>query len=69
MLYKHGTSAFEVPDRFRREKGGLAREETPGRSQILAGWTVVLVALLYSSMQPLSAKARSETQIIEQARP
>jgi transcriptional regulator GlxA family with amidase domain len=45
-----------------------AREGTPGLRQILAGWTGVLVALLYSSMQPLSAKARSETQIIEQAR-
>jgi transcriptional regulator GlxA family with amidase domain len=45
-----------------------AREGTPELRQILAGWTGVLVALLYSSMQPLSAKARSETQIIEQAR-
>jgi AraC-like DNA-binding protein len=45
-----------------------AREGPPGLRQILAGWTSVLVALLYSSMQPLSAKARSETQIIEQAR-
>ena len=45
-----------------------AREGTPGLRQILAGWTSVLVALLYSSIQPLSAKARSETRIIEQAR-
>jgi AraC-like DNA-binding protein len=45
-----------------------AREGTPGLRQILAGRTSVLIALLYSSMQPLSVKARSETQIIEQAR-
>ena len=45
-----------------------AREETPGLQQVMAGWAGVLLALLYSSMQPLSGKTRSETQIIEQAR-
>src|SRR5260370_42119916 len=45
-----------------------AREGTPGLRQIVAGWKSGVVALLSSSMQPLAAKARSETQIIEQAR-
>ena len=45
-----------------------AKQATPGLQQIMAARTGVLLSLIFSSNQPLPAKNRSESDMVEEAR-